>query len=299
MLLLTLVFQDDLEDIVDGINKIKGYFKNQNSNLGISESIEAGHHMIKIYCEEEECTKKIQERLNYYIADIIYKAVTNYYIKTEMEDFILDTYFFLKTDELVEIRTMGIEALYCNQPIADENSIYCFNKKNSSISKIIDCMKESRQININGYITFRMKELVEDFESIVDNVVEKYMVEKEYSEFIKLLKYFVEIQEVKIDEVNLVIEKDGNYSILDKEGIDIYSRLLKEMSITKPSHTANKEDILISGLITNSPGKIKIHHMENCQNMQFLDTIKNVFQDRVTYCNNCKFCRLTKSTIKI
>ena len=35
-----------------------------------------------------------------------------------------------------------------------------------------------------------MRELREDIEFIIDKV-EKYMVEKEYTEFIKLLKYFV------------------------------------------------------------------------------------------------------------
>ena len=34
------------------------------------------------------------------------------------------------------------------------------------------------------------------------------MVEKEYNEFIKLLKYFVEIQESKVDEVNILIEEE-------------------------------------------------------------------------------------------
>ncbi len=37
------------------------------------------------------------------------------------------------------------------------------------------------------------------------------MVEKEYNEFIKLLKYFVDVQENKIDEVNIIIDKLGNY----------------------------------------------------------------------------------------
>ena len=35
-----------------------------------------------------------------------------------------------------------------------------------------------------------MRELREDIEEIIDKVVEKYMVEKEYKEFIRLLKIF-------------------------------------------------------------------------------------------------------------
>ena len=46
-----------------------------------------------------------------------------------------------------------------------------------------------------------MKELREDIEEIIDKVVEEYMVEKEYREFVKLLKYFVDIQESKIEKL--------------------------------------------------------------------------------------------------
>ncbi|EET86548.1 sporulation protein YtxC, partial [Clostridium carboxidivorans P7] len=77
-----------------------------------------------------------------------------------------------------------------------------------------------------GFITFRMKELREDLEEIVDKVVERYMTEKEYNEFIKLLKYFVEIQESKIEEINIIIKSDGKYLIQDKEGNDIEKNYL-------------------------------------------------------------------------
>ena len=53
-----------------------------------------------------------------------------------------------------------------------------------------------------------MKELRSDIEEIIDKVIEGYMVEKEYKEFIKLLKYFVDIQESKIDLINIVIDNE-------------------------------------------------------------------------------------------
>ena len=43
------------------------------------------------------------------------------------------------------------------------------------------------------------------------------------------------------------------------------------------------EDILISGLITSAPKNITIYGKENCTNKEFLDTIENVFGDKVTF----------------
>ena len=125
------------------------------------------------------------------------------------------------------------------------------------------------------------------------------MVEKEYNEFIKLLKYFVEMQESKIDEINIIIEKNGDYTIQDKKGHDIMEILVNDVSELKSNKNINIEDVLISGLITNCPLKIKIHCQENCNNKELIETIKNVFLDRVVFCNSCKICNSRKNEMRI
>ena len=119
-----------------------------------------------------------------------------------------------------------------------------------------------------------MKELREDIENIIDKVIESYMVEKEYREFVKLLKYFVDIQESKIDEVNILIDEIGNYSIKDKNKEDIFNEFMKELMECRIDTDAKMEDIIISGLITNAPKRVIIHGKKNCLNKEFIDTIK-------------------------
>ena len=57
------------------------------------------------------------------------------------------------------------------------------------------------------------------------------------------------------------------------------------------------EDIIISGLITNSPKILKIHGKEYCNNKEFLETIAKVFENKVIYCENCELCK--KKEIKL
>ena len=52
-----------------------------------------------------------------------------------------------------------------------------------------------------------MRKLTREIEQIIDKVIEMYTVEKEYGEFVKLLKYFVDMQESKIDEINIIFNK--------------------------------------------------------------------------------------------
>ena len=110
------------------------------------------------------------------------------------------------------------------------------------------------------------------------------MVEKEYKEFIKLLKYFVDIQESKINLVNLYVQPHGGYTLKDEDGKDVLNIFLSELSECKIGVDANLEDVIISGLITSVPKKIKIYGKEICSNKEFLDTIIKVFGERVTIC---------------
>jgi putative sporulation protein YtxC len=144
-----------------------------------------------------------------------------------------------------------------------------------------------------------MKEFKEDIDSIVEKVIEKYMVEKEYNEFIKLLKYFVDVQESKLEEVHIMIDSNGDYIVKDEFGNDVLNNLMDELYETKYTTTVSSEDLIISGLITTSPKKVIIHSVHNCKNKELMDTIKNVFEERVEYCNDCKQCDALKANIKI
>jgi putative sporulation protein YtxC len=296
MLLLTVVYSKEREDVIEGINNVKEYFKSKNKVIGISESIESNTHFVKIFCEEE-IDDKLRNMFNIHIANILYNVVIDEFYNKDMMNFLSDTYFFLKYDEIKEIRDNSLEVLKDEGPIIDENSIYCINKKNAIIDKIVQCIDENKEININGFMTFRMKELKDDLEGIIDKIVEKYMAEKEYNEFIKLLKYFVEIQESKIDLMNIEVSSDGKYIIRDKKGDDITESLFSDLSDLRYRENTNDEDILISVLITNSPEKIVIHCAENCKNSELIDTVKKVFTNRVEFCDDCKVCKKIKGSI--
>jgi len=299
MLLLTIVQQKFREDVAEEIGKLKEYFKSKNIVIGISESIEEDTHFIKIFCNDLDYNNKFINMFNIYMANILYGIVIEEFYKKEMQSFLEDTYFFLKYDEIVEIKSLGAKALKSEGAIVDESMVYCINRKNTIIEKITKCIEEYKEINIKGFITFRMKEFREELESITDKVVENYMVEKEYTEFIKLLKYFVEIQESKIDEVNIIFKEDGDYLIQDNNGEDILSKLTSDLSEARYTGNVCLEDMLISGLITNCPKKIIIHCSHNCGNKELLETIKNVFLDRVVFCNKCKICKHIKSIVKV
>ena len=289
MLVLRLVYNSDL-DFVGEIQELRSILKKKDIKIGIVESVELDSHIIKILCDDNSYNERVKEIINLYISNVLYKIVLEEYKEKEMFDYLTENYFFLKQDEIIEVEELVMKILLGNESLNFDNLVYCMNKINSIIDKIKSCLEENSEININGFIRFRMKELREDIENIIDKVIESYMVEKEYKEFIKLLKYFVEIQESKIEEVNIVIDEGGNYSIIDSNKNDIFNEFMKESIECKVDGDVKMEDIIISGLITNAPQRVIIHGKQNCINKEFIDTIENVFENKVNFCNGCTLC---------
>jgi putative sporulation protein YtxC len=287
MPLLILVYKDEREEIIDGIKSTIGYFKKKHIHMGVSEKMESDAHFLKIF---SDC--KLNERLKNifytYISYILYNIIVDEFYKKDINKFLDENYFFLQNDERESMKKESLRYIKGNVSLIDENSIYCINKKNKIIEYIKNSINENNSINIEGFITFRMKNMLDDIESIIDKVIEKYMVEREYDEFIKLLKYFVEIQESKIDYIDIEIKEDGSYIIKDKYGKNITKELYSELAEFRNGDYTKSEDLLISALITNSPERISIHCTENCKNEEVIDTIKNVFTDRVKFYRNCK-----------
>ncbi|MCB2289614.1 putative sporulation protein YtxC [Clostridium sp. CS001] len=294
MLLLTVVYNNSMEFITDEVNNIKKCFEHKGIILGIVESIANNTHFIKFFCGDDNISDSNIKAFNLHIANLLYKIVAREFFKREMNNFLTETYFFLRCDELKQVRPKIEEALICEGEISGPNMVYYINRKNIIIDKIAKCIEENNELNIRGFLTFRTKELKGDLECIVDKAVEEYMVEKEYNEFIKLLKYFVEVQESKVYEVNLLIEKNGNYKLRDEEGNDLLGNMIMELPKVKFDPKENQEELIISTLITNAPQKVIIHCVEYFKNKELIQTISKVFENKVYYCDKCAECKKNK-----
>ncbi|ABG85649.1 putative sporulation protein YtxC [Clostridium perfringens] len=280
MLLMTLCCEDE-KNLIKDMQNIKNVLKSKGIIIGVSESISYGTHFVKIYYGNSEFDENMRATIMLYISNVIYNVIVEHYREKEMLHYINENYFFLKHDEILDIDLAINKILKGDQKICSDKDFYCLNKINDIIENIKEFILENDYVNIEGFITFRMKNFLKDIECIIDKVVEDYMIEKEYNEFIKLLKYFVDIQDCKLEEVNIIVQKNGSYEVKDSKGLDIFKDFLNEITDAAEVGIINTEDIIISGLITNVPKKIKIYNEEYCINKEFIQTIKSVFGERV------------------
>ena len=258
MLVMKLVHNNDL-DFVKELQELRQLLKKKNITMGIVESGEGSSNIIKIICNNESYNDRIRNTIYLYISNILYSVVVKEYRKKELFNYLMENYFFLKQNEVMEVEEKIVRVLQNEEKVTDEKMFYCIDK--------INC------------------------------IVEDYMIEKEYKEFIKLLKYFVDIQESKIEKIDIYIQSDGGYVLKDGLDNDVFEEFVKEIYECKIDTEANVEDIIISGLITNAPKEVVIHNKDKALNLEFIDTIKNVFGERVTFCNGCSKCLASKLKI--
>ena len=145
-------------------------------------------------------------------------------------------------------------------------------------------MQSNDEIVFEGILRFRMKQLCNKWNELLEKAFAKLMIEKEYKEFISLLKFFVDLQPPKLDEIHVIINKEGKYILRDKFKAEINSRRII-FGMEQDAANLNQEDLLISALISIAPLKIIVHGISRANNRRIFETIGKVFGERVEYLN--------------
>lgn len=292
MLLLTIVFKGESEEFIYNINELEESLKHKNINIGIYEEVDKGCNVLKIFSSDIEDIPREKIDIVYFnLMEIIYEVIILEFYYMEVDCILNEEYFFLGKEEIEDIKISLFNILTNLQGINDEKAVYCSNRMNEIKENILNVMKENALINIEGYLQFRAHEIKKKVCLIIDKIIESLMVEREYDEFIKLLKYFVGMQESKINKIHIFIENGEKYVIKDDIGNDMSKQFKKGAFIEGVNEKIGIEEIIISGLVTNSPKNIVIHGMDNCMNKEFINTIESVFEDRVIICSGCEQCR--------
>lgn len=169
------------------------------------------------------------------------------------------------------------------------NLLMNFGRKNKIAHKIMDYIYNNDKLVIEGFINFCMHDYLSEIKFAVDIACEEVKNEKEYNEFIKLLRYFVDEQVPKVDEVNLLMD-NGLYYLWDGNGIDIEENYMQYYLDDILRNEINLDDIIISILITISPRKIILHNTDEARGKDMVEVIKNVFKERISICKGCKRC---------
>lgn len=235
---------------------------------------------------EDKASCKNINKIKNYIAEIISDIIVNQIDKKLIKKIIGKYYYYFNQEEKLEI------AKIANGILDNEVNRETFKliKKEQIYTALKDFLSDNERIDIEGFVNFRLRDFIGELSEVVDRAVDEYMMQKEYNEFIGLLKYFVELQDSKINILNILVNEDGKFGFYDSNNKPITGEFLSDISIEFSGGELSDDDMLISTLITVAPAKIYIHSANNIKNKEILETMKKVFSGRVFICHGCELC---------
>lgn len=242
----------------------------------------------------------------------IYRNVFIHYVGEDIDGFInfvseliSDTIIKLYEEKIIS-RIINSNYFYFDEYerriILDNCKEYCKteygDKKEKLYSEVEEYIRENRAIVLEGIINFRIKEYTKILDNIVDMSVNQYIIEKEYTEFINLLKIYVNTTESGIDLLHLIYT-NGESILIDenKNIISLSDNIYKAKYLSDITFSSN--DLALNTLLSMLPRKLEIHIIG--EEDEFINTLKLIFEDRIYICKDCNICKTYKmiNSVKI
>ena len=163
----------------------------------------------------------------------------------------------------------------------------CGDRKISSeINKYI---KENKSIILDGFVNFRLSNYISTLDELLENAVSKFVFDKEYLEFVSLLKIYVDSKIPEPITINLIYVNQESI-LLDENGDmvkneDFNSEYLSDI-------TFSQNDYALNTLIGKLPQKINLHLISPKD--EFINTLELIFGERMKTCDGCEICSVYK-----
>ncbi len=289
--------------VMQHINNELRQLKNKKISYSINEINSEGSASIictvndgRFYREKSLESYKV---LKTYISNALADYIIRQYEERLISRIINSNFCYFNTAEKKEILQRALNVIK-NEDKTFINSLFQIRRRNVIIRRLLDYFDNSNSIMLDGFVNFRLKEYIKDLEEVVDKAVDDFLMDREYKEFIRLLRYFVDIQEPKIDTVHVIVGYDNRYILLDSSKKEITNECIQEYVNEITEGEINYDDLLVSSLITFAPRKVVIHCSGQFRNRELMETIKNVFYGRVIVCQGCDICsvKMVKSETK-
>lgn len=233
--------------------------------------------------------ERIKNAVKHHVANMLAELIISREEKKIVYKIVEDNYYYFSAEERKIIYDNTLQLLNDNYGVVAD---FGFGTRSKNIvEKIAEYLNAHHELVLEGFINFRLKEYREKLARVVDTAVDDFMMELEYQEFIRVLRYFVTIQEPQVEEVHVVIINSGTYKILDEQG-NLISNQKLENFVLENDDSINHEDLLITALITIAPYSVMVHVEDHnrATTKSLVDIIKNIFDGRFMICNGCDFC---------
>lgn len=211
------------------------------------------------------------------ISELLSYLVIDNYEETIIKRLIFTNYFYFDNQERSTILEITLNLL------SEDESILTNTRQNLLHEAFYNYLLESNKIVLDGFVNFRLKKYLDLLNSTIDSSVNQFIVEREYWEFISLLKVYINSEPPSIEQVHLIynnsqsilLDESQNIINIDEDAFNV--KYLSDISFSS-------NDYALNTLLNLVPKKIYIHLSDGISD-EFINTLQLVFEDRVEICN--------------
>lgn len=246
--------------------------------------------LIYLYSHHADGDETAHRKLEFLIASVVAQFIVYDLRELLLRDLLRYNYFYFRREEREEILALARKSL--------GSGLNCHRQETYREiieRKVREYWREQNEpighLNIEGFLQFRLQDYQQELKRIVDDAVERFLTEKEYREFVRLLKYFLELQQPKIDLVHLAVDEKGQFQITDQHFQKIDPRDWEEFDLEDYEGDNDYEDVLVSMLVSVAPRQIMLHQNVLPRYPRAVETLRRIFDRRLLFCQNCPYCR--------
>ena len=221
------------------------------------------------------------------IAHIITDIVQKYIIYKVCEDYLNTSEDISKSDK------KNIKEAFINKQYLSRQEYFSSYTYYLIYIPILNEIKTEKKLNIDGWIRFRIKKYCVLINDLLEQFIMDYSMKKEVLTFIKIMREISTLTSPNHDEINLVYDDKNNIQIYNKFMQNMTKAYIKEYcNDFLMDNTLTREDYLLHILISISPSHITVHDTKKKHSvMPFFRTLEIIFEDSITYCEGCHYCK--------
>ncbi len=152
-----------------------------------------------------------------------------------------------------------------------------FKRKKYLITRISEYLVDNKNINIDGFIKFRLNDYNSHLEEVLKQVEYDYCVHTDYEVFIEILREIIRNQHQMVKVLNIEIA-DGGYYIYDENNTFLNNKCISILNEEFDYIFDYRDDFLFSAVITLAPEKIIIKNPERIVNRKLFETINKIYE---------------------
>lgn len=221
-----------------------------------------------------------------YISNCITKTIIKFCEENLIYRNISFNYFYFNSYEEKKILENVLNLINEN-----ENSTLRYDYINNEVFKTIT---NKHSIYLQGFINFNLSNYNEFLNNQIEISVNKFLIDKEYLEFVNILKLYIksESENSKTDHLHLVYKNKISIIVDDNQNlISCNDNIAKAKYVSDISFSSN--DLALNTLLNMIPKSITIHLIDGYTD-EFINTLKLIFGEKAKVCEDCDICDMYK-----